>query len=125
MDDILDVGCLVLVTMIPELQKQHEYMVAYEMIQNLKEILKSKYNNRGMRPLKLYFNENNELATDVILQSLSDNFNQFILNFNMNEIDKTLQQLLGMKEKEKEKSLRLMEIPNPKKKGCIEIRRRN
>ncbi|KAL4340679.1 hypothetical protein GQ457_08G032630 [Hibiscus cannabinus] len=38
----------------------------------------------------------NELATNVILQSLSDSFKQFILNFNMNEIDKTLPQLLGM-----------------------------
>ncbi|KAL4383503.1 hypothetical protein GQ457_15G014780 [Hibiscus cannabinus] len=38
----------------------------------------------------------NELSTDVILQSLSDSFKQFILNFNMNEIDKTLPQLLGM-----------------------------
>ncbi|KAK9042342.1 hypothetical protein V6N11_017419 [Hibiscus sabdariffa] len=47
MNDILDVGCLVLVTMTPELQKQREYMVAYEMIQNLKEILKEKHNNRG------------------------------------------------------------------------------
>ncbi|KAL4386827.1 hypothetical protein GQ457_09G021540 [Hibiscus cannabinus] len=43
MDDILDVGCLVLVTMTPELHKKHEYMVAYEMIQNLKEILKGKH----------------------------------------------------------------------------------
>ncbi|KAL4335289.1 hypothetical protein GQ457_07G005960 [Hibiscus cannabinus] len=57
MDDILDVGCLVLVTMTPELQKQRECMVAYEMIQNLKEILKGKHNNRCMRPLRLYFNE--------------------------------------------------------------------
>ncbi|KAK9009190.1 hypothetical protein V6N11_035735 [Hibiscus sabdariffa] len=39
---------------------------------------------------------NNELVTDVILQSLSDSFKQFILNFNMNDIDKTLTQLLGM-----------------------------
>ncbi|KAK8713339.1 hypothetical protein V6N13_148560 [Hibiscus sabdariffa] len=46
MDDILDVRCLVLATMTPELQKQHEYMVAYEMIQNLKEILKGKHENR-------------------------------------------------------------------------------
>ncbi|KAL4319924.1 hypothetical protein GQ457_18G000150 [Hibiscus cannabinus] len=38
MDDMLDVGCLMLATMTPELQKQHEDMVAYEMIQNLKEI---------------------------------------------------------------------------------------
>ncbi|KAL4309694.1 hypothetical protein GQ457_01G019070 [Hibiscus cannabinus] len=56
MDDMLDVGCLMLATMTPELQKQHEDMVAYEMIQNLKEILKGKHDNRGMRPLKLYFN---------------------------------------------------------------------
>ncbi|KAK9009129.1 hypothetical protein V6N11_080598 [Hibiscus sabdariffa] len=39
---------------------------------------------------------NNELVTDIILQSLSDIFKQFILNFNMNDIDKTLPQLLGM-----------------------------
>ncbi|KAK8685927.1 hypothetical protein V6N13_124958 [Hibiscus sabdariffa] len=37
-DDMVDVGCLMLATMNPELQKQHEDMVAYEMIQNLKEI---------------------------------------------------------------------------------------
>ncbi|KAK8504635.1 hypothetical protein V6N12_017212 [Hibiscus sabdariffa] len=42
MDDILDVRCLVLATMTPELQKQHEYIVAYEMIQNLKEELVKK-----------------------------------------------------------------------------------
>ncbi|KAL4378565.1 hypothetical protein GQ457_02G025270 [Hibiscus cannabinus] len=57
MDDMLDVGCLVLATMTLELQKQHQYMVAHEMIQNLKEIfLKGKHESRGMRPLKLYFN---------------------------------------------------------------------
>ncbi|KAK9043270.1 hypothetical protein V6N11_071616 [Hibiscus sabdariffa] len=32
MDDMLDVGCLMLATMTPELHKQHEDMVAYEMI---------------------------------------------------------------------------------------------
>ncbi|KAL4351863.1 hypothetical protein GQ457_06G012100 [Hibiscus cannabinus] len=53
MDEILDVGCLVLVTMTPELQKQREYMVAYEMIQNLKEILKGKHKNRGNCPVYL------------------------------------------------------------------------
>ncbi|KAK8593469.1 hypothetical protein V6N12_045549 [Hibiscus sabdariffa] len=38
MDEMVDVGCLTLATMTPELQKQHEDMVAYEMIQNLKDI---------------------------------------------------------------------------------------
>ncbi|KAK8547548.1 hypothetical protein V6N12_031685 [Hibiscus sabdariffa] len=35
---MVDVGCLMLATMNPELQKQHKDMVAYEIIQNLKEI---------------------------------------------------------------------------------------
>ncbi|KAL4289462.1 hypothetical protein GQ457_14G015140 [Hibiscus cannabinus] len=55
MNDILDVRCLMLATMTPELQKQLEYMVAYEMIQNLKEILKGQHDCRGMRPLRIYF----------------------------------------------------------------------
>ncbi|KAK8715321.1 hypothetical protein V6N13_042658 [Hibiscus sabdariffa] len=44
---------------------------------------------------KLGFPLKNELATDVILQSLSNSFKLFILNFNMNEINKTLPQLLA------------------------------
>ncbi|KAL4367289.1 hypothetical protein GQ457_05G022980 [Hibiscus cannabinus] len=45
---------------------------------------------------KLGFALNDELAIDVVLQSLLDSFSQFILNFNMNQIEKTLPQLLGM-----------------------------
>ncbi|KAK8680523.1 hypothetical protein V6N13_109466 [Hibiscus sabdariffa] len=45
---------------------------------------------------KLGFALKDKLATDVILQSLLDNFKPFVLNFNMNEINKTLPQLLGM-----------------------------
>ncbi|KAK8558952.1 hypothetical protein V6N12_042241 [Hibiscus sabdariffa] len=45
---------------------------------------------------KLRFPLKDELATDVILQSLPDTFKPFVLNFNMNEINKTLPQLLGM-----------------------------
>ncbi|KAL4385129.1 hypothetical protein GQ457_15G019950 [Hibiscus cannabinus] len=67
MDDKLDVGCLVLATTTPELLKQHD-SISMQI----------------------------ELATDVILKSLSDSFKPFILNFNMNEIYKTLPQLLGM-----------------------------
>ncbi|KAL4326123.1 hypothetical protein GQ457_11G024930 [Hibiscus cannabinus] len=45
---------------------------------------------------KMGFALNDELAIDVVLQSLPYSFNQFILNFNMNKIEKTLPQLLGM-----------------------------
>ncbi|KAL4377896.1 hypothetical protein GQ457_02G024690 [Hibiscus cannabinus] len=125
MDDMLDVGCLMLATMTPELQKQHEDMVAYEMIANLKEIYEGKARQEryetskalfqckmsegslvGAHVIKMMgyiqtleklgFALNDELAIDVVLQSLPDSFSQFILNFNMNEIEKTLPQLLGM-----------------------------
>ncbi|KAK5785585.1 hypothetical protein PVK06_040185 [Gossypium arboreum] len=45
---------------------------------------------------KLGFPLSQELATNVILQSLLESYSQFVLNFNMNEIDKTLPQLLSM-----------------------------
>ncbi|KAK8694405.1 hypothetical protein V6N13_071958 [Hibiscus sabdariffa] len=125
MDDMLDVGCLMLATMTPELQKQHEDMVAYEMIQNPKEIYEGQARQEryetskalfqckmsegspvGAHVIKMMgyiqtleklgFALNDELAIDVVLQSLPDSFSQFILNFNMNEIEKTLPQLLGM-----------------------------
>ncbi|KAK8559155.1 hypothetical protein V6N12_042437 [Hibiscus sabdariffa] len=125
MDDMVDVGCLMLATMTPELQKQHENMVAYEMIQNLKEIDEgqarqeryetskalfqckmSEGSSVGAHVIKMMgyiqtleklgFALNDELAIDVILQSLLDSFNQFVLNFNMNEINKSLPQLFGM-----------------------------
>ncbi|KAK8556372.1 hypothetical protein V6N12_002776 [Hibiscus sabdariffa] len=125
MDDMVDVGCLMLATMTPELQKQHEDMVAYEMIQNLKEIYEGQARQEryetskalfqckmsegspvGAHVIKMMgyiqafeklgFPLNIELAIDVVLQSLPDSFNQFMLNFNMNEINKTLPQLLGM-----------------------------
>ncbi|KAK8628574.1 hypothetical protein V6N13_009161 [Hibiscus sabdariffa] len=125
MDDMLDVGCLMLATMTPELQKQHEDIVDYEMIQNLKDIYEGQARQEryetskalfqckmsegaqvGAHVIKMMgyiqtleklgFALNNELVIDVILQSLPDSFNQFVLNFNMNEINKTLPQLLGM-----------------------------
>ncbi|KAL4383441.1 hypothetical protein GQ457_15G018390 [Hibiscus cannabinus] len=125
MNDMLDVGCLILATMTPELQKQHEDMVAYEMIQNIKEIYEGQARQEryetskalfqckmsegspvGAHVIKMMgyiqtleklgFALNDELAIDVVLQSMPDSFSQFILNFNMNEIEKTLPQLLGM-----------------------------
>ncbi|KAK9018566.1 hypothetical protein V6N11_001537 [Hibiscus sabdariffa] len=125
MDDMVDVGCLILATMDSELQKQHENMVAYEMIQNLKEIYEGQARQEryetskalfqckmtegtpvGAHVIKmmgyvqtlekLSFPLKNELATDLILQSLPGSFKPFVLNFNMNEISKTLPQLLGM-----------------------------
>ncbi|KAG8497203.1 hypothetical protein CXB51_008568 [Gossypium anomalum] len=125
LDEMVDVRCLMLATMNPELQKQHEDMVAYDMIEHLKELYQGQARQERFdiskalfqcklaegRPVgphvlkmigyieslsKLGFPLSQELATDVILQSLPDSYSQFVLNFNMNEIDKTLPQLLSM-----------------------------
>ncbi|KAK8948838.1 hypothetical protein KSP39_PZI006032 [Platanthera zijinensis] len=45
---------------------------------------------------RLGFPLGQELATNLILQSLSDSYEQFVLNYNMNEIDKILPELLAM-----------------------------
>ncbi|KAL4336096.1 hypothetical protein GQ457_07G006660 [Hibiscus cannabinus] len=113
MDDMVDVGCLMLATMTPKLQNQHEDMVAYEIIQNLKEINEGQARQEryetskalfqckmsegslvGAHVIKMmgYIQEleklgfplNDELAIDVILQSLPDSFNQFGLQMRRN-----------------------------------------
>ncbi|KAK8680811.1 hypothetical protein V6N13_109749 [Hibiscus sabdariffa] len=102
---------LSLATMDSELQKQHENMVAYEMIQNLKEIYEGQARQEryetskslfqckmtegtpvGAHVIKMMgyvqtleklgFSLKNEMAIDLILQSLPGNFKPFVLNFN-------------------------------------------
>ena len=112
MEDMIDVGCLMLATMSPELQKQHEDFLAYEMLQNLREIYEGQARQERYETSetlfqcmissgssmmgyiqaleKLDFPLKNELATDLILQSLSDKIKPFIVNFNMIENNKTL-----------------------------------
>ncbi|KAK8632994.1 hypothetical protein V6N13_013849 [Hibiscus sabdariffa] len=93
MDDMVDVGCLMLATMNSELQKQHENMMIEGTPVGAHVINMMGY----IQTLeKLGFSLKDELATDLILQSLPDSFKPFVLNFNMNEINKTLPQLLGM-----------------------------
>ncbi|KAG8490824.1 hypothetical protein CXB51_013933 [Gossypium anomalum] len=101
LDEMVDVGCLMLATMNPELQKQHEDMVAYDMIEHLKELYQGQARQErfdiskalfrcklaegspvGPHVLKMIgyieslsklgFPLSQELATDVILQSLPD-----------------------------------------------------
>ncbi|KAG8482959.1 hypothetical protein CXB51_022006 [Gossypium anomalum] len=103
LDDMVDVGCLMLATMNPELQKQHEDMVAYDMIEHLKELYQGQARQERFdiskalfqcklaegspigphvlkmigyieKMSKLGFPLGQELATDVILQSLSDSY---------------------------------------------------
>src|ERR1051325_3437083 len=68
---------------------------------------------------RLGFPLGKELATDLILQSLPDSFSQFVLNFNMNDLDRSLPELLSMlrttEQNMKSKGKSILMISNGKK----------
>ena len=124
-DDALDASCLMLATMSSDLQKQFENVEAYEMIVNLKNLFQEQARQERYQTVKdltacklargspvsphvikmigyvenlerLGFPISQELATDIILQSLPDDYNTFVMNYNMHSLNKTLTELHGM-----------------------------
>ncbi|XP_045791726.1 uncharacterized protein LOC123886456 [Trifolium pratense] len=118
-NDAIEVSCIMLATMTAELQKQHENMAVFDMIEHLKTLYQeqarherfdvskalfqtklSEGNPVGPHVLKMIgYVENlerlglpleRELAIDLILQSLPESFSQFVMNFLMNDMDKSL-----------------------------------
>ncbi|KAK8676297.1 hypothetical protein V6N13_034348 [Hibiscus sabdariffa] len=70
---------------------------------------------------KLGFPLKDELSTNVILKSLSDSFKPFVLNFNMNEINITLQQLLGKERRKKKAKSKGNGKSKPKGKDALKL----
>ncbi|XP_063936488.1 uncharacterized protein LOC135148376 [Daucus carota subsp. sativus] len=124
-DDDTDVQCLMLATMSAELQKQHENMDSYDMIEHLKRMFEGQARQErfdtfkslnackqgerdpvGPHVLKMigYIDYLEKLGApigpehqiDLILQSLNNNYSQFVMNYNMNEINKNPAELLAM-----------------------------
>ena len=124
-DDFQDVTCLMLAMMIPELQKNLVDLAAYDMSEQLKamfqqqarherfEVMRSLITCRMQEgtsisahvlKMKSFVDQlerlnaplSNELATDVILNSLPKSYHQFVLNYNMNGWDKTISELHQM-----------------------------
>ncbi|KAJ1257246.1 hypothetical protein BS78_K143600 [Paspalum vaginatum] len=99
-NDSLDVGCLMLATMSPNLQKQYEDLDAYNMIDELHGIPVSPHVIKMIGHIealdRLVFELDPKLMTNVILQSLPLSFEAFIMNYHMNSLDKTLTELHGM-----------------------------
>ncbi|KAG8660898.1 hypothetical protein MANES_02G206750v8 [Manihot esculenta] len=69
-DDSNDIGCLMLAIMCPELQKDLEHLEAYEMSVHLKQAFQQ--------------------------QARQDSFSQFFMNYNMNNMEKSILELHGM-----------------------------
>jgi len=124
-NDNTDVACLMLSTMEPELQKQFESLDAFAMMELLKEMFQQqarieRYKTHKalieckMSPgmsvsshvlkMKGYIDNLESLgakvdegmAIDLILGSLTPNYESFIMNYNMHAMSKTITQLHGM-----------------------------
>ncbi|KAL8145008.1 hypothetical protein AgCh_003285 [Apium graveolens] len=117
--------CIILASMNPELQKQHEHMDAYTILVHLqelydvegrtaryeisKELFRCKMaegtsvNDHVLKMINLIeslgqlgFAMDGELSQDLVLQSLPDSFSQFFVNFHMNKMDVSLPELHNM-----------------------------
>ncbi|KAJ9536306.1 hypothetical protein OSB04_un000515 [Centaurea solstitialis] len=124
-NDLLDVGCLMLTTMSLELQTGLMNTNAYDMIRQLRDMFQTQARTerydatRALNACKMAKGTSVsdhvmkmkrhidhlerlghlvplQLATDTILNSLSDDYKQFVINYNMNNMEKTIAELHSM-----------------------------
>ncbi|KAG8633862.1 hypothetical protein MANES_18G141045v8 [Manihot esculenta] len=117
MDDSNDIGCLMLATMCPELQKDLEHLEAYEMSVHLKQAFQQQVSAHVLKTkgyidhlARLSYPLSLKLSTDLILHSLPSSFSQFVMNYNMNNMEKSIPELHGM--------LKTAEEPGHWKRNC-------
>ncbi|KAJ9540954.1 hypothetical protein OSB04_027460 [Centaurea solstitialis] len=124
-DDLLDVACLMLATMSPDLQAGLINTNAYDMIRQLRDMFQTQARTERYDATKA-FNECKmvkgtsvsdhvmkmkrhldhlerlghpvplQLATNTILNSLSEDYRPFVVNYNMNNMEKTIAELHSM-----------------------------
>ncbi|KAJ9565502.1 hypothetical protein OSB04_001468 [Centaurea solstitialis] len=124
-DDLLDVACLMLATMSPDLQAGLINTNAYDMIRQLRDMFQTQARTERYDATKA-FNECKmvkgtsvsdhvmkmkrhldhlerlghpvplQLATDTILNSLPEDYRPFVVNYNMNNMEKTIAELHSM-----------------------------
>ncbi|KAJ9539001.1 hypothetical protein OSB04_031734 [Centaurea solstitialis] len=124
-DDLLDVACLMLATMSPDLQAGLINTNAYDMIRQLRDMFQTQARTERYDATKA-FNECKmvkgtsvsdhvmkmkrhldhlerlghpvplQLAIDTILNSLSEDYRPFVVNYNMNNMEKTIAELHSM-----------------------------
>ncbi|KAJ9542711.1 hypothetical protein OSB04_029217 [Centaurea solstitialis] len=126
-NDLLDVGCLMLVTMSLDLQTGIINTNAYDMIRQLRDMFQmqagtERYDaTRALNECKMTKGTSVsdhvmkmerhidhlerlghpvplQLATDTILNSLSDDYKQFVINYNTNNMEKSIAELHSMLE---------------------------
>nr|KAJ0184444.1 hypothetical protein LSAT_V11C900461400 [Lactuca sativa] len=134
-DDSLDVSCLMLATMVPDLQWDLELFTAFDMIEHLNQMFGQQARTerfetvRALHGMKMEESRNmsthvlkmksymdqlerlgspypQDLATYLILNSLPKFYDTFIMNQNMNGWEKPISELHGMLKTAEKKILR-------------------
>ncbi|RVX16457.1 hypothetical protein CK203_005892 [Vitis vinifera] len=124
LEECLSAKCIMLASMSPELQRQHEDMEPPAIIEHLKKMYGGQSRTARYQLSKALFRSSlavnaqvgphvlkmidlieqleklgctlgKELSQDLILQSLPDSFSQFIVNFNMNKMSCDLHEMLN------------------------------
>ncbi|XP_058784557.1 uncharacterized protein LOC131659370 [Vicia villosa] len=96
-DDANETACLMLATMNSEFHKQHENITAFDMIQHLKMLYQEPARNERFEVSKGLFQGKLAEGAPIgphVLKMIG--FSQFFHNFNMNDINKSLPELLSM-----------------------------
>ncbi|RZB51806.1 hypothetical protein D0Y65_048296 [Glycine soja] len=125
LDECLTAKCIILALMSSELQRQHQDMDPYEIVEHLKKMYGGQSRMARFQLSKALFRSSlttnekvgphvikmidlieqleklgctlrKKLSQDLILQSLSDSFSQFIVNFNMNKMSCDLHEMLNL-----------------------------
>ncbi|WJZ98697.1 hypothetical protein VitviT2T_017207 [Vitis vinifera] len=125
LEECLSAKCIMLASMSPELQRQHEDMEPPAIIEHLKKMYGGQSRTARYQLSKALFRSSlavnaqvgphvlkmidlieqleklgctlgKELSQDLILQSLPDSFSQFIVNFNMNKMSCDLHEMLNL-----------------------------
>ncbi|GJS13514.1 hypothetical protein Tco_0407986 [Tanacetum coccineum] len=118
-----EVACLMLLSMSQDLQRTLEKYNAYDMLKELKTMSVSKLLSLMMKSYldtleRLGYAMPNELGVSLIFNSLNKDYDQFVQNYNMNSMRKTIVKLhamLKIHEKGKDKGKnKLAYAPKPK-----------
>ena len=125
LDDSIIAACIMLASMSPGLQKQHEAMTSYDIVAHLKELFHEQARSERFEVSKMLFcsrmqeetslvlytlkmhgyivrldqlgfGTDNELSIDLILAGLPDSFAKFVLNYKMNDKETTIPERISL-----------------------------
>nr|GEW08754.1 hypothetical protein [Tanacetum cinerariifolium] len=91
-----EVACLMLSSMSPDQQRTLEKYNAFNMMKELKTMLEKQANHELFEIVKAFhacYEMPNELSVSLILNSLNKDYDQFVHNYNMHRIGKTIAKL--------------------------------